>query len=62
MQRIFLASLFKDVSCLFVDFANENLVGKTVTVIPTAALPDQLDFHIKYSKELLSEMDLWWMS
>ena len=56
MQRIFLASLFKDVSRLFVDFANENLVGKTVTFIPTAALPDQLDFHIKYSKELLSEM------
>lgn len=58
MQRIFLASLFKDVSRLFVDFANENLVGKTVTFIPTAALPDQLDFHIKYSKELLSEMGL----
>lgn len=45
-------------SRLFVDFANENLVGKTVTFIPTAALPDQLDFHIKYSKELLSEMGL----
>lgn len=58
MQRIFLASLFKDVSHLFVDFANENLLGKTVTFIPTAALPDKLDFHIKYSKELLSEMGL----
>lgn len=58
MQRLFLASLFKDVSHLFVDFANENLVGKTVTFIPTAALPDQLDFHIKYSKELLSKMGL----
>lgn len=58
MQRLFLASLFKDVSHLFVDFANEELVGKTVTFIPTAALPEQLDFHIKYSKELLSEMGL----
>lgn len=58
MQKLFLASLFKDVSHLFVDFANENLVGKTVTFIPTAALPDSLDFHIKYSKELLSEMGL----
>lgn len=58
MQRLFLASLFKDVSQIFVDFANENLVGKTVTFIPTAALPDKLDFHIKYSKELLSKMGL----
>ena len=58
MQKLFLASLFKDVSHLLVDYANENLVGKTVTFIPTAALPDSLDFHIKYSKELLSEMGL----
>ena len=58
MQKLFLASLFKDVSQIFVDFVNENLVGKTVTFIPTAALPDKLDFHIKYSKELLSEMGL----
>ena len=58
MQKLFLASLFKDVSQIFVDFANENLVGKTITFIPTAALPDKLDFHIKYSKELLSKMGL----
>lgn len=58
MKKIFLASLFKEVSCIFETFANENLVGKTVTFIPTAALPDKLDFHIKYSKELLSEMGL----
>lgn len=56
MHRLFLASLFKEVSQIFVDFANENLVGKTITFIPTAALPDKLDFHIKYSKELLSKM------
>ncbi len=58
MQKLFLASLFKDVSQLFADFANENLADKTVTFIPTAALPDKLDFHIKYSKELLSKMGL----
>lgn len=58
MEKLFLASLFKDVSQIFVDFANENLVGKTITFIPTAALPDKLDFHIKYSKELLSKMGL----
>lgn len=58
MKKLFLASLFKDVSQIFVDFANENLVSKKVTFIPTAALPDKLDFHIKYSKELLSKMGL----
>lgn len=58
MQKLFLASLFKDVFQIFADFADENLVGKTVTFIPTAALPDKLDFHIKYSKELLSKMGL----
>ncbi len=57
-RKLFLASLFKDVSQIFVEFANEKLAGKTVTFIPTAALPDKLDFHIKYSKELLSEMGL----
>ncbi len=58
MQKLFLASLFKNVSQIFVDFVNEPLSGKTVTFIPTAALPDELDFHIKYSKELLSKMGL----
>lgn len=58
MEKLFLASLFKDVAQIFVNFANENLAGKTVTFIPTAALPDKLDFHIKYSMELLSKMGL----
>jgi dipeptidase E len=58
MQKLFLASLFKDVFQIFADFADENLVGKTLTFIPTAALPDKLDFHINYSKELLSNMGL----
>lgn len=58
MQKLFLASLFKDVYQIFADFANENLAGKTVTFIPTAGLPDNLNFHIEYSKKLLSEMGL----
>lgn len=58
MQKLFLASLFKDVFQIFIDFANENLVGKTVTFIPTAAILDKLDFHIRYSKELLAKMGL----
>lgn len=58
MHKLFLASLFKDVSQIFVDFANENLVGKRITFIPTAALPGKLDFHVEYSKELLSKMGL----
>lgn len=58
MHKLFLASLFKDVFQIFVDFANENLAGKRITFVPTAALPDKLDFHVEYSKELLSEMGL----
>ena len=58
MQKLFLASLFQDVFQIFIDFANENLVGKTVTFISTAAIPDKLDFHIRYSKELLAKMGL----
>lgn len=58
MQKLFLASLFKEVAPIFAGFANENLAGKTVTFIPTAALPDNLSFHIEYSKKLLSEMGL----
>ena len=58
MQKLFLASLFKDVFQLFKEFANESLEGKKVTFIPTAALPDQLDFHIQYNKDLLSKMGL----
>ena len=53
-----MASLFKEVSQIFKKFAGENLVGKTVTFIPTVAVPDKLDFHIKYSKELLGGMGL----
>ena len=58
MQKLFLASLFKDVSQIFIDFANETLVSKTVTFVPTATLPDKLDFHVEYSKELLSKLGL----
>jgi len=58
MRKLFLASLFKDVVQIFERFVDEGLAGKTVTFIPTAALPDKLDFHIKYSKQLLSDMGL----
>lgn len=51
MQKMFLASLFKDVSQIFIEFSDEHLAGKTVIFIPTAALPYKIDFHIKYSKK-----------
>ena len=58
MQKMFLASLFKDVKRNFSAFAKEDLMGKTVTFIPTAALPDKFNFHIKYSQRLLTKMGL----
>lgn len=39
-------------------FTGGNHAGKTVAYIPTAAIPDKLDFHIKYSKKLLQKTGL----
>lgn len=58
MQKLFLASLFKDVSHLLKAFAGEGLKGKTVTFIPTAAFPDKLAFHVWHSKRVLAKMGL----
>ncbi|MFV0395498.1 MAG: Type 1 glutamine amidotransferase-like domain-containing protein [Coprobacillaceae bacterium] len=58
MEKLFLASLFKDVKKQFMDFVDEPLEGKTVTFISTAAIPDNLNFHVKYSMRLLRKMGL----
>ncbi len=58
MQKLFLASLFKDVTRLFAAFAGEPLAGKRVAFIPTAAVPDKLNFHVRYSKKVLSKLGL----
>lgn len=58
MKRLFLSSLFKNVTKLFTKFVDESLTGKTITFIPTAANTEKLGFHVKYSKKILSKMGL----
>mgnify|MGYP003251641908 CR=1 FL=1 len=57
MQKLFLASLFKEVAHQFAEFAGEPLAGKRVAFIPTASVPDKsLKFHMWYSRKLLMRM------
>lgn len=59
MKRLFLCSLFKDVKHHLIEFAKEDLAGKTITYIPTAAICEKyMGFHIRHSKKLLRKMGL----
>lgn len=39
MQKLFLASMFKEVAHQFAEFAGEPLAGKRMAFIPTASVP-----------------------
>lgn len=58
MKRIFLCSSFKDVASLFKDFVNTDLVGKTVTFIPTASLVEKVTFYVGAGRKALEKMGL----
>lgn len=58
MKNLFLSSSFKDVSSLFVNFANGELKYKTVTFIPTAALHEKVSFYVKSGKKALENLGL----
>ena len=58
MKRLFLSSLFKNVTKLFIEFAAENLEGKTVAYIPTAANHEKIDFHVRHTQKVLLKMGL----
>lgn len=58
MKRLFLSSLFKNVTKPFTEFVAESLMGKVITYIPTAANCEKLDFHVRYSRKVLSKMGL----
>ena len=47
MKKIFLASSFNDVADLLHDFADNEVIGKTVTFIPTASLAESPRFFVK---------------
>lgn len=58
MQKLFLSSSFKDVANLFPVFASTDLMGKTVTFIPTAALHEKMNFYVQSGKKALEKMGL----
>ena len=57
MKKLFLASSFKDVATLFPAFA-ENIMGKTVTFIPTASVVEKVNFFVNSGKKALEKMGL----
>ncbi|MFV0517130.1 MAG: peptidase E [Aminipila sp.] len=57
MKKMFLASSFTSVSTLFADFEN-NLKGKTVTVIPTASRVERVNFYVWTGKRALKKLGL----
>lgn len=57
-KNLFLTSLFMDVRKQFMEFAAEEIKGKKITFIPTASIPDSLNFHILYTKKVIEKMGL----
>lgn len=57
MKNIFLVSLFAEVSTELQSF-NKELVGKTVTFIPTASKVEKVTFYVKSGKKALESMGL----
>ena len=58
MKKLFLSSSFADVAKLFPDFAQEELIGKKVTFIPTASLPEKVVFYVSAGKKALEKLGL----
>jgi len=58
MKKLFLSSSFKDVASIFKNFVGEDLKGKKVTFIPTAAIHEKVNFYVKSGKKALGKMGL----
>jgi dipeptidase E len=58
MKKIFLSSSFKDVAELLPGFVANELSGKTITFIPTAALHEKINFYVKSGRKALEKMGL----
>ncbi|RDX02705.1 Type 1 glutamine amidotransferase-like domain-containing protein [Listeria kieliensis] len=57
MKNLFLVSSFAEVSTELQSF-NKELVGKTVTFIPTASKVEKITFYVKSGKRALESMGL----
>lgn len=58
MKKLFLSSSFSDVAKLFPDFAKEEIKGKTIAFIPTAAIPEKIKFYVNADKKALQKIGL----
>ena len=55
MKKLFLASSFKDVASIFARFES-NLMGKTVTFIPTASTVEKVVFYVNSGRKALEKL------
>lgn len=58
MKKLFLTSSFKDVANLLVPFSQESLIGKRITFIPTASIPESIKFYVNSGRKALEKMGL----
>jgi len=58
MKKLFLSSSFKDVAKLLEEHVGDDLKGKKITFIPTAALHEKVNFYVKSGKKALEKMGL----
>jgi dipeptidase E len=58
MKKLFLSSSFADVAKQFPGFAKDDLKGKTVTFIPTASIPEKVNFYVSAGKKALEKLGL----
>ncbi|RKD28722.1 peptidase E [Lacrimispora algidixylanolytica] len=57
MKKLFLSSSFQDVTNIFTEF-EKDLIGKTVTFIPTASIVEKVTFYVTSGKKALEKMGL----
>jgi dipeptidase E len=58
MRKLMLCSFFKNVANLVPAVAGNELAGKTVTFIPTACVPEKVDFFVKSGRKALERLGL----
>jgi dipeptidase E len=57
MKKLFLSSSFQDVTNIFTEF-EKDLIGKSVTFIPTASIVETVTFYVTSGKKALEKMGL----
>lgn len=58
MSKMFLTSSFIDVVEQFREFVEEDLKGKTLTFIPTASIPEEVDHYVHSAKEEFKKLGI----